>query len=117
MEQLKKIAKYQFWILLGFAVVLPLVGWVMARSGLVAEAAERQKTLEGLMTSLTAGAEDPNGDWQKGLSAINTTQAAEVKAAWQFMYDRQKEYMVWPKNMSTDDPSKVNLTDQEVYRT
>lgn len=118
MDQLKKVLKYQFWILLGVAIILPLVGWVMARSGLVAEAASRQDKLKGLMGQLTAGPEDPNGDWEKGLGAINSVQVTEVRAAWETMYDRQKPLMTWPKNFtSAADPSKATLTDQEVFRT
>ena len=115
MDKLKQVQKYQFWILLGLAVILPLVGWFVARSGMVAEAAERTKVLTTINESLKATREDPNATWERKLGEINTEQAKQKELAWRELYERQKPLMVWPANM-VDDPTKILPQDQEVYR-
>lgn len=115
MEKLQQVQKYQFWILLFVALVLPLVGWFMSRSGLMAEAADRTLVLQNLTTSLKAGPEDPNGEWQRKLDEINVEQQKQALIAWRALFDRQKPFMVWPQDM-VDDPAKIEPFHQEIYR-
>ncbi|MFN0053979.1 MAG: hypothetical protein ACKV0T_17510 [Planctomycetales bacterium] len=119
MDKLKQIQKYQFWIILGLAVILPLVGWVMARSGLISEAEARTKSLNDIKTNLNAKPDDPNAEWEQRLTAINTIQKREVDAAWADLYERQLPRMIWPKNI---DPARMENENQraeqlDLYRT
>jgi hypothetical protein len=116
MDKLKQVQKYQFWILLGVAIVLPLVGWFLASSQLSAAVATRQKKLEDLQRSLTVGPDDPNGQWEQKVSEKNKLQADQVAAAWYSLWETQKSMMTWPPDVQ-DDPSKFALRDQDVYRT
>lgn len=115
MDKLKKFQPYQFWALLAVAVILPLVGWFMARSGFIAQAEAREKELASLVGSLSFSAEDPNQDWEKGLNELNSVQEKQVRIAWQQLYDAQKERMVWPKTVGQD-PAKFELKEQNYYR-
>src|SRR5262249_20911553 len=71
MEQLKQVLKYQFWILLDVALILPIVGWFMSQ-GMKAEAAARSDTLKKKADQLTVRLDDPNETWPQQLGIINT---------------------------------------------
>src|SRR5215472_17318770 len=102
MDQLKQVLKYQFWILLGVALILPVVGWFMSTSGLVSEAAARTGELKKKDEGLKADINDPNGDWANGLEQVNKEQEKQKSIAWKVVYDRQKELMTWPDFMPAD---------------
>jgi hypothetical protein len=116
MDQLKKVLKFRFWILLGIALILPVVGWFMATSGLVSEAEGRTKSLKDLTDKLKVTTDDPNKDWETGLEAINVLQAEQPKFAQVELYKRQVPLMIWPPEMPND-PAKIQPKHQEFYRT
>ncbi len=116
MDKLKQVLKFQFWILLVVALILPLVGWSMARSGLISEAESRSKSLADAEKALSTNAEDPNKDWETGLEAINVEQAKQPKKAAKALYERQLPLMTWPTQMPND-PAKFQTKHQEYYRT
>src|SRR5262245_49992499 len=115
MEQLKQVLKYQFWILLGVALILPFVGWFMSRS-MMAEAAARSDTLKKKQDSLVVRPDDPNETWPQQVDVINKQQENQALLAWRALYERQLPFMVWPKRM-VNDPSKFEHYHQEAYRT
>jgi hypothetical protein len=118
MEQLKQIQKYQFWILLGVALILPLVAWSMTSSKMAAEASDRAKALDGLDKSLVTNANDPNDQFVKQVDGINADQSKQSDYAWRTLFERQLPFKVWPKDMPTDmadDPSKIDAQHQQNY--
>src|SRR4029077_19277934 len=102
MDKLKEVLKYQFWILLGVALILPFVGWIMGTSGMMSEAAERTKKLTDLRGSLTVKGDDPNDTWSNELSLINVEQEKQRDIAWRRLHELQKLKMVWPPVMKED---------------
>src|SRR5262245_25032388 len=114
MEQLKQVLKYQFWILLGVALILPFVGWFMSRS-MMAEAAARSDTLKKKQDSLVVKNDDPNETWAQQVDVINKQQENQAVLAWRALYERQLPFMVWPKRM-VNDPAKIENVHQEIYR-
>jgi hypothetical protein len=123
MDKLKEVLKYQFWILLGVALILPFVGWIMGTSGMMSEAAERTKKLNDLKGSLKTDGNDPNNTWSDGLAQINVDQEKQKDIAWRSLYELQKPKMVWPAVMTGDadwpadnDPDKMNNRHLEQYR-
>lgn len=116
MDQLKQVLKYQFWILLAVALILPVVGWFMSTSGLVTEAATRTGELKKKDDGLSVKPDDPNGDWANGLEQVNKEQEKQKAIAWKVVYDRQKELMTWPDFMPAD-LSHIEAWQQEKYRT
>jgi len=115
MDQLKQVLKYQFWILLAVALILPFVGWFMSRSGMITEAVARADTLKKLNDQLAVRPDDPNETWPQQVGVINDEQAKQALLAWRSLYERQKPFMIWPKRM-VDDPSKIENVHQEIYR-
>ncbi len=123
MDKLKEVLKYQFWILLGVALILPFVGWIMGTSGMMSEAAERTKKLTDLRNSLKVDGADPNDTWANELSQINVEQEKQGDIAWRRLFALQKPKMVWP-TVLTDDPDwpagddadKMNNRHMELYR-
>jgi hypothetical protein len=116
MDKVKEVLKYQFWILLGIALILPLVGWFMSTSGLVSEAEVRTKELTELHKSLTIGPEDPNSDWSNRLEDVNKEQAKQKEIAWREVYNRQKEMMTWPEKTGITELSQIQDWQVSVYR-
>jgi hypothetical protein len=115
--------KYQFWILLGVALILPFVGWIMGTSGMMSEAAERTKKLTDLRSALKAEGSDPNDTWANELSQINVDQEKQKDIAWRQLYELQKPKMVWPTILTKDrdwpagdDADKMNNRHMELYR-
>src|SRR5690242_13597408 len=96
MEKLQQVLKYQFWILLAIALILPFVGWYMATGGMATEALARTKSLQDLQKSLNVNNDDPNGEWQRQLSTINAEQEKQSGIAWRALFERQKPFMLWP---------------------
>src|SRR5262245_6954376 len=115
MEKLRQFQKYQFWVLLGVALILPLVGWFMSSSALKAEADERAKKLKSLEEALAVRPDDPNETWGQKVAAINVDQEQQVMIAWRALYARQQPFMVWPKDLP-DDPAKIENIHQDIYR-
>lgn len=116
MDKVKQILKHQFWILLVIALILPLVGWSLATSGLVSEAAARTEALKKLNDSLKVGPDDPNNTWEQALQVINQEQGKQAQIAQEVLYKHQSEFMVWPDRMPSD-PALINSNHQEFART
>src|SRR5258708_2204232 len=116
MDKLKQVQKYQFWILLAVALILPFVGWFMARSGFISEAEARASALKTLSEQIKTVPGDPNGDWDRGLGQVNVEQEMQKIVAWKELFDHQKPFMIWPKGM-VDDPESFQPLHQEIYRT
>lgn len=118
MDKLKEVLKYQFWILLAVALIAPLVGWVMARSGLIQEAEARTKVLTDISSKLKASPDDPNNDWQRGVTEVNKLQQNQVWQAWAMLYDQQQKRMTWPPRIDPDKlDSNIDQGEQlELYR-
>jgi hypothetical protein len=114
MDQLKQVLKYQFWILLGVALLLPLVGWAMSTSGMQDETSKRSKELDGLDKSLTATPNDPNQEWTDGLTVVNREQEKQKDLAWRALFELQAPFHVWPAKMP-DDPATINAMHLDIY--
>lgn len=114
MDKLKKVLVYQFWILLGVVLLLPFIGWFMARSGMIAEAVAKTDAIEKSFKDLPGGADNPNDTWTKGVEDLNKKQEELVKQAHLGIWERQKGLMTWPKDIG--DPAKPAPRDLEVYQ-
>jgi hypothetical protein len=116
MDKLKQVLKYKFWILLGIAALLPLIGWFLASSGMARSHTERKSRLDSTFAALIASDQDPNSDWESNLKAVNVRQEAEISAAWRALYSRQQELKFWPPKLSTNDPALFTNRDRERYK-
>lgn len=120
MDKLKVVLQYKFWILLGTAVLVPLVGWSIARSSQMDEAKQREKTLQDLKDNLAkTTVSNPNTEWENRVKEQTRRQEIERYRAWNTLYERQRELMTWPSRVN---PAKVldergGIRDRGVYRT
>lgn len=111
MDQLKPILKYHFWILCG-VVILATIGagfWAMSGqaseiSGQVSAINAAQNDAKSVMSvSADVGEENsvsvhPNENTKEGMESEISEGKTEVLAAWQKLYDEQKDLLDWPLN-------------------
>ncbi|HUG90200.1 MAG TPA: hypothetical protein VML55_05175 [Planctomycetaceae bacterium] len=95
MDQLKPLLKHKFWILFGFALILPIVGWLIATGRAKAEIDQRIATIAG--TNVQSGADAPNEKWTGSLEEINTAEQQKLDQAAAYLWQQQKDLMVWPR--------------------
>src|SRR5262249_28618933 len=115
MDQLKQVLKYQFWILLGVALILPFVGWGMSRSQIMAQAVARADELRKFSDQLVVKPHDPNKTWAAAVEALNVDQEKQHDAAWRALYERQLPFRVWPEGLP-DDTSKFAAEDRQTFQ-
>ena len=103
MDQLKvalqAIKKHHFWILCGVIVVLVLVVWWSATSGLAGLIETRRGELEGTMSKVQGIATESlhaNQAVVKGIQGQQGDLTDGVVDAWKFFYDQQEQQTQWP---------------------
>ncbi|GAB5406058.1 MAG: hypothetical protein Aurels2KO_42890 [Aureliella sp.] len=104
MDQVKQlmaqVAKFQFWIVTGVAVVLASVGFFMARSTIQGLFDEQKGKLDGHFKDLTQvnslASVHPNQHSAEQMEQIVAGLTKNVEAAWEKQYLRQKSFMEWP---------------------
>ncbi len=104
MDQVKQlmaqVAKFQFWILTGVAVILASVGFFMARSTIQGLFDEQKGKLEGHFKDLTQVnslvSVHPNQHSATEMEKIVAQLTENVEGAWVKQYERQKSFMEWP---------------------
>jgi len=98
MEKLEPVLKQKFWILLGVAILMTLIGWWMATGKMVQAITDRQKAIEQSFSSVPKG-EIPNESWSKRLSIINDSQDQSIKLTKLELWKRQEAKMTWPQGV------------------
>ncbi len=104
MDQLKQVlgqlAKHQFWIVTGFAVILGIAGFFMASSTINGLYTTQKAALDSHFTNLTnvaaAVSTHPNQESKKQMDLIIDGMAEDVRAAWASQWERQEPLLQWP---------------------
>jgi hypothetical protein len=99
MDKLQPILKQKFWILLGLAMIISLVGWWMATGSMAATIETRTKAIADAESKTNIGAEVPNDSWSTQLSEINQQQERLVKQSRNWLWQRQAAVMTWPETI------------------
>ena len=100
MEKLQPLIKHRFWIMLGLAVLLPLIGWWMGTSELKAHIEEREKALATAFNAPKQITSDsPNPQWTQALSVINDERELKQADASKLLWEYQKEIQSWPADV------------------
>lgn len=99
MDKLQPILKQKFWILLGLAMIISLVGWWMATGSMAATIETRAKAISDAESKTNIGAEVPNDSWSTQLSEINQQQERLVKQSRNWLWQRQAAVMTWPETI------------------
>lgn len=104
MEDLKKYlsiaAKHSFWILTGLVLILSTAFFVLTKMGLDESIATRKSALEASFKKIkdVAGktSTHPNDYSHKEMERRLVGLQEDVDRAWEFQYERQKEFLTWP---------------------
>lgn len=112
-----KIRPYQFWILLGVSLVLPLWGWWTTTDQLAAQTKARIASINGSISSLPKqGEQNANDYWIQGVRESNDVQGAQLKNTWSKLYLDQQKLLQWPQGIGFgNEPDKATDPDLQRY--
>src|SRR5689334_1849310 len=101
-EALRLAIKYRFWIAVGLAALLPMIGYFVGASSIStqakAEAAKIKGADDGVKEYMTGV--KPNAQY-KGIVEGKTEELnTDVNAAWRQLYARQAPLLTWPTGVS-----------------
>ncbi|MGC1273712.1 MAG: hypothetical protein WBC44_08405, partial [Planctomycetaceae bacterium] len=119
MDKLKPVLTHKFWILSGVALILATVGWYLGTSAQAAAIQARIDTLNALTPK--NGATTPNDGWIEKAGVVKVDRAGKVQTAADFLWQQQKDDMVWPRQMETyvagkTFDSELDIQALQVYR-
>jgi hypothetical protein len=106
MDQVKVVLavlkKHHFWVLCGIVIVLALVIWAMASSGLAKQYDERKTAIEGKRQGAESiPSQPPNDDTIAAINKERDELKEGVLAAWEYQYRKQKDLNPWPVELGT----------------
>ncbi|MFN7735455.1 MAG: hypothetical protein ACK5O8_05010 [Pirellula sp.] len=94
--------KYSFWIVSGLVLLLASVIFYLTKSELDTAISSRKSTLETAFKNIQAVSSKtsthPNEASHKEMSKRLDILKQDVAEAWKFQYERQKEFLTWPKD-------------------
>jgi hypothetical protein len=99
---IKEIAKYSFWIMAGLVLLLSSVIFYLTSSSMYSSISQRISTINGVFSKVNEvggkTATHPNELSHKEMEKRLEGLVSDVDQAWQFQYERQKEFLTWPQN-------------------
>jgi len=94
--------KYSFWIVSGLVLILASVIFYLTKSELDSAISSRKSTLETAFKNIQAVSSKtsthPNDASHKEMTKRLDILKQDVAEAWKFQYERQKEFLTWPKD-------------------
>jgi hypothetical protein len=103
---LKHLQKQHFWLLSIVCIVAGLTGWMMASKRLAEAYARGKSEIEGAFSGLDTINNEPNypnGRWKEELGKLTHEERQKVKAAWELVYNEQKQLLKWPGDVLGED--------------
>ncbi len=99
MEQVMVAWRHRFWIVLGVAVLLPIVGYFADTRGLASNAQQRAAQIQNLRKELEQlkRGPNPNDHWVAAVKQLELQMRRDVDGAWEELYRRQLKFTVWPE--------------------
>lgn len=97
MDKLKPVLEQKFWILLGIAIILPIVAWRSMSNQLSADIVTRTSQVDKAFTSVPKdAAKSPNISWGDGLKKINDEREAYIAQESKRLLEAQLKYFRLP---------------------
>ncbi len=118
MERLQPILKQKFWILLGVAILMTLIGWWMATSTMLKAITERTAEINKSFEKVPKGT-IPNELWAKKLNDLNTSQEKAIATTQAVLWQKQlAKMMVWPDGVEVQNGywGKLSNESREQFR-
>ncbi len=100
MDKLKPLIVHRFWILLGFALLLPPIAWWMTTGTLLAEIDKRWKELDTSFKTDLNGSAVANADWIKNAEDQVAIRKTKNQLSLKRLWDAQTGTRVWPPNVA-----------------
>ncbi|MFN5230421.1 MAG: hypothetical protein ACK41S_01695 [Planctomycetota bacterium] len=101
-RQIKEIAKYSFWIISGLVLLLSSVIFYLTSTSMYSSISQRISTVNGVFSKINEvggkAATHPNELSHKEMEKRLEGLVSDVDQAWQFQYERQKDFLTWPQN-------------------
>lgn len=101
MDKLQPLLTHRFWILLGLAIVLSLVGWWMATGQLQAEykANVAQWDSKWNLVRQKIDSTSANDKWVEAIRQANAEKDRQYHEQHRQLYQAQQELRAWPRNV------------------
>src|SRR5437868_5128632 len=118
MERLAPILKQKFWILLGVAILMTLIGWWMASSKMLKAFTDRKAEIEKAVEKVPKGT-IPSADWAKRLNDLNASQEKAIAMTQAVLWQKQlARMMVWPEDVEIKNGywGDISLESREQFR-
>ncbi len=96
LEKLKPILKYQFWILFGVALLLPMYAWWSCEGALQGKIEQQKSKIKTAKGKVPSSTELPNQAWHLGLKRLNQRTEQTIKQSVASLWEAQKQSMAWP---------------------
>jgi hypothetical protein len=94
------LKKHHFWLLIVVALLLSAYGWFAGTKALDAEFASNRSTIESAFSGAQAiKAGDPNPSFKETTDTLHEQQKVKALAAWERLYNRQRENLKWPETV------------------
>lgn len=99
---LNEAKKYSFWIMSGLVLILSSAIFYLTKSELDSAIASRKSALDSAFKSIQSVSSKtsthPNEASHKEMTKRLDILKQDVAEAWKFQYERQKEFLTWPKD-------------------
>lgn len=104
MDQLKDILnqaiKYRFWIAVGLAAVIPMIGFFVAHGSITDETGKKSAEITGAQKGLEAfSGEVKNKQYITAVQERTEVLTKNVDESWRTLYERQAPLLDWPESV------------------
>ena len=109
MDQIKEFLnlalKYRFWIAIGVATLLPLIGYFLTAGSLQEEETRATTGIKSDFEAVKKYSSNPtpvNKEYQPLVKQETSILKRDVDTAWRKLYERQEPLLTWPEDVSKD---------------
>jgi hypothetical protein len=107
-EYLRLAVKYRFWIAVGIAALLPLIGFFIASGPIQAEEQQKASTIKSSFDNVkkfeSRAATPVNGQYKPAVDKETALLKKDVDTSWRKLYERQAPLLTWPDEVADTIP-------------
>ena len=104
-EILGVIKRQHFWIIAPILFVIGIAGWWPGAKKLTNEFNSNRGTVDGYvqqMQTVSSKQPHPNTEYHDGMNGLIAKRKANIRAAWETKWERQKAELTWPQELPPD---------------
>ncbi|GIW87371.1 MAG: hypothetical protein KatS3mg108_1695 [Isosphaeraceae bacterium] len=102
-EYLQLALKHRFWIAVGIAALLPIIGYFAASGAITAEEEKARAEVKASLDAVRKFESNPtpiNARYKQVVEAKQATLEKDVNATWRKLYSRQAPLLTWPEEVA-----------------